>query len=155
MSTTVHLLAGKRPDGQLVYEDVKAENAGDGCYRLLQSPVFARGAAKGDTIRVLVAGRFEVENYGGKLAIRLFSKADIALIHGRVLQLGKVIELEAEQQTDRFAVYAVEVKQGFDAIEKCFNEALQGFNDAQWQYANVYEEDGQTPLNWWHDFLAK
>ena len=49
----------------------------------------------------------------------------------------------------------MEVNKGFDAIEKCFNDGSQGFEDVLWQYANVYEEDGQTPLNWWHDFFRQ
>ncbi len=42
-ATVIHLLAGQSPDGELIFEDVPADNIGDGCHRLLQSPVFAEG----------------------------------------------------------------------------------------------------------------
>ena len=36
------------------------------------------------------------------------------------------------------------------------NKALKDKEDAVWVYANVYDPmDGETPLNWWHDYLAK
>ena len=72
--TTIHLLAGQRPDGELVFEQVRAQDIGDGCYKLLTSPVFAKGAAKQDIIRMMAAGKFEVEQYNGNLCVRVMSK---------------------------------------------------------------------------------
>ncbi len=152
----MHLLAGQKPDGELIYEDVKAINKGDGCYELLASPVFCRGAAKGDLIRTLVAGRFEVEQHGGNLCVRVFAKDGLDILATRLMQAGKTIDAEIDVQTDRFLVVNVPVKSGFDAIEKVFNQLIDGREDALWLYANVYDPmDGETPLNWWHDYLAK
>ena len=52
-SDIIHLLAGQRKEGDFVYEDVRAQALGDGCYRLLNSPVFVKGAVKGDVVAEL------------------------------------------------------------------------------------------------------
>lgn len=154
--TTIHLLAGQRQDGELVYEDIQAEAIGDGCYTLLQSPVFARGAARGDVVRLLSAGQYQVEQHNGNLCVRVFGRDSLATISQRLQALLQPLQAELDFQNERVLVYSVPVQAGFDKIEAAFNEALKGDNGAVWLYANVYDPvDGETPLNWWHDFLAK
>lgn len=154
-STSIHLLAGQRPDGQLIYEEVFAKNLGDSCYQLTTSPVFARGAAKNDVIRMMPAGRFEVEQYHGNLCVRVLARADIDVIRQRLDAPLNVLGAELDYQNERTLVYSVPVKAGFEKIEAVLNQAIQGV-DAVWLYANVYDPlDGETPLNWWHDFLAQ
>jgi hypothetical protein len=154
---TIHLVAGIRPDGELVYEQVHAEAIGDECYRLLTSPLFAKGCAKGDVIRMMAAGSFEVEQHGGNLCIRVLARDNVGIIKQRLAAELKNLPHELDFENERSLVYSIGVNQGFENIEKAFNTALQDQNDnALWLYANVYDpQDGQTPLNWWHDFLAK
>lgn len=155
-TTVIHLLAGQRPDGQLIFEDVQAENAGDGCYRLLASPLFARGAAKGDLLRLQAAGRFDVEQYGGNLCIRVLAKHDIDRIRSELQAELPSLGGELEYHNARMLALCVPVATGFSVIEAALNKVLQGNDQALWQYANVYDPvDGETPLNWWHDFLAR
>ena len=155
-STVIHLLAGQRKDGEFVYEDIRADAVGDGCYRLQHSPLFARGAVKGDIVRTFAAGQFEVEAHGGNLGIRVMARDDAAVIKQRLEPYLKDLKADLDYENQRSLVYNIHIEHGFDAIEKAFNEALQGRDDAVWLYANVYDPvDGETPLNWWHDFLAK
>lgn len=153
--TTIHLLAGQRPDGQLVFEQVKAKNMGDSCYELLVPPLFARGAAKGDVIRLFAAGRFAVEQHNGNLSVRVLAKEGLDEIKRRLESPLSALEAELDFENDRTLVYSIHIAAGFDRIEAAFNQALQGRDDAMWLYANVYDADGETPLNWWHDYLAK
>lgn len=155
--TVIHLLAGQRPDGQLIFEQVSAEALGDACYRLLVSPAFARGAARLDTIRLLAAGRFEVEQHGGNLCVRVFARRDIGTIATALLAALQPLGGAQDYQNDRMAVFSVPVAAGFSVIEEALGKVLQPYgDDAQWLYANVYDPaDGETPLNWWHDFLAR
>lgn len=154
-TTSIHLLAGQRPDGELIYEEVFALDMGDSCYQLTTSPVFARGAAKNDVIRMYPAGRFEVEQYNGNLCVRVLAKADIGIIRQRLQAPLAALEAELDYQNERALVYSIPVKAGFEPIEAALNQALQGA-EAVWLYANVYDPiDGETPLNWWHDFLAQ
>ena len=153
---SVHLMAGQRPDGQLIFEKVFANNIGDGCYQLTTSPVFARGAAKNDVIRLLTAGRFEVEQHNGNLCVRVLAKHNIALIQQRLAPLLKPLDAELDYQNERTLVYSINVKMGFDAIEEAMNEVITDSHQAMWLYANVYDPlDGETPLNWWHDYLVQ
>lgn len=152
----IHLLAGQRRDGEFVYEDIRADAVGDGCYRLLHTPVFARGAVKSDVVRTFAAGQFEVETHGGFLGIRVMTKNDAAVIKQRLQPLLKDLNADLDYENERTLIYNIHIEKGFDAIEKAFNEAMQGRDDAVWLYSNVYDPvDGETPLNWWHDFLAK
>lgn len=153
----IHLLAGQRPDGQLIYEPVMAKVLGDDCYQLLASPAFARGAARLDTIRLLNAGSFAVEIHGGNLCIRVFAKRNIERIADNITAQFKAHQGQLDFSNERVLVYSIPVAAGFSVIEEILNKALTDYgDDAQWFYANVYDPaDGQTPLNWWHDFLAK
>ena len=155
-SDIIHLLAGQRKEGDFVYEDIRAESVGDGCYRLLNSPVFVKGAVKGDIVRTFAAGQFEVETHGGNLGVRVMARDDVSVIKQRLEPLLKPLKAELDFENQRSLVYNIRIEQGFDAVEKAFSEALQGRDDAMWLYANVYDPvDGETPLNWWHDYLAK
>ena len=156
-ASSVHLLAGQRPDGDLIFEDVPAKAVGDSCYQLLQSPAFARGCAKDDVIRLLAAGRFEVEQHNGNLCVRVLARENIDVLKQRLSAPLKALDAQLDLENQRTLVYSIPVQSGFTAVEKAFNEALQGYDDnAIWLYANVYDPmDGETPLNWWHDFLAK
>jgi hypothetical protein len=154
-TSTIHLLAGQRPDGQLIYEDVHAKSVGDNCYELITSPIFARGAAKNDVIRMLPAGRFTVEQHNGNLCIRIMAKNAIESIRQRLEAPLAALGAELDYQNERTLVYSISVKAGFQPIEAVLNEAIQQ-QDAMWMYANVYDPiDGETPLNWWHDYLAQ
>lgn len=151
----IHLLAGRRQDGEFIYEDLKAKPIGDNCYLLSHSPLFARGAVKGDVVRMFSAGQFEVEKHGGNLCVRVLARADIGVIKQRLEAPLKALEADLDVENERALVYNIHVKQGFDKIEAAFTQAMQGRDDAMWLYANVYDPvDGETPLNWWHDFLA-
>lgn len=154
--TIIHLLAGQRSDGQLIFEPVLAKPIGDDCYQLLTSPAFARGAARQDTVRLLNAGRFAVETHGGNLCLRIFAKRDIEIVKQLLSEKLKAQGIQLDFGNERMLVFSIPVAAGFSVIEEHIQQALSPYgDDAYWLYANVYDTDGQTPLNWWHDFLAK
>ena len=157
MSETIHLLAGQKPDGQLIFEQVRATPLGDDCYELLTSPLFARGAAKGDTVRLLNAGNFAVERRSGNLCVRVMAKQAIDEIRTLLEAELKPLKAELDYHNERILVYSIPVTAGFEAVETAFNRVLQERSGhAMWLYANVYDpQDGETPLNWWQDFLLK
>jgi hypothetical protein len=152
----IPLLAGQRPDGELVFEQVSVQALSEAnSYRLLLSPAFSKGLAKGDEIRLLPAGRFEMIQHSGNLCVRVFAKtaiAEIARHHARV-----ITELEGslDIQNERMLVYCIPVSKGFTRIEEVFNGLVEGRPDATWIYGNVYDPaDGTTALNWWQPFLS-
>src|SRR5690606_14884918 len=122
--------------------------------RLVQSPAFVKGPARGDLIRVnRENGEFDLRRHSGNLCIRVFSRGDIRLLDATITpeieKLGGQLDLE----TPRLLVYSIHVSCGFTAIEAVLNAHMSP--DSAWFYCNVYEEhEGVTPLNWWQSILA-
>lgn len=144
------LLAGQRPDGQLIYEDVRVQALAQAeHYVVLQSPAFCQGMVKGDEICRLAAGRFDVTKHAGKILVRVFSKLDMQPLVERINQGFASLEGQLEQQTPRMAVFNLPVSAGFSAIEQVLDETMAGQDDCAWFYGNVYSPEDGSPLNWW------
>jgi hypothetical protein len=140
--------AGTRGDGQSVYERLPAEQLGDNVYRLLRSPAFAPGIARGDTVRLHDDGTCEVIEHSGLLVIRLFARAGISAMAATLGPALNSFDGEIEHEDGRMLVFSVPVGAGFGAIEAVMTQLLEGRNDAAWRYGNVYDDTGE-PLNWW------
>ncbi len=150
----IELFAGHNPQGQPVVERIPVEiNEQNEC-RLVHSPAFVKGLARGDLIRVnRDNGTFELRQHSGNLCIRVFSRSDTRLLDEAITpeleKLGGQLDLE----TPRLLVYSIHVSCGFSAIEALLNPRMS--HDSAWFYGNVYDpQDGVTPLNWWHSILA-
>lgn len=140
--------AGTRGDGQSVYERLPAEQLGDDLYRLLRSPAFAPGIARGDTVKLREGGVCDVVERSGLLVIRLFARAGISAMAATLGPALNSFEGEIEHEDERMLVFSVPVAAGFVAIEAVMAQLLEGRNDAAWRYGNVYDDAGE-PLNWW------
>ncbi len=149
----IKLFAGQSPDGQKVMESVPAENLGEGRYRLLQSPAFARDLARGDKIALAADGRPVLEQRSGNLCVRVISREGLDHLEQKLTSKLEKLGGALDINTSRILVYSIHVSCGFDDIEKILSEAMSG-SDATWLYGNVYDPaDGETPLNWWQDIL--
>jgi hypothetical protein len=157
MQVTLPLLAGLRPDGQAVIENVPAKKLNDQhWYELESTPAFVKDIARGDVITVnpAKAGDFSLQTRGGNLAIRVLAKTSLASIRdaltGELEKLGGQLDIDSE----RILVYSIHVSCGFQAIEQILDKYLSGREDCTWYYGNVYDpNDGETPLNWWTEIL--
>jgi hypothetical protein len=145
------LLAGQRPDGQLIYEELPVRPLAEAdAFELLRSPAFCKGIAKGDYLRRLPAGRFEIIKQGGNLAIRIIAKQGIERLAELVASSVKAINGSLDEQTERMLMVSIPVSAGFDVIEAMMSDLLASVDDSTWFYGNVYDAmDGETPLNWW------
>jgi hypothetical protein len=156
MQVTLPLLAGLRPDGQAVIENVPAKKLNDQhWYELESTPAFVKDVARGDVVTVnpQTPGDFTLQTRGGNLAIRVLAKDSIVSIRdaltGELEKLGGQLDIDSE----RILVYSIHVSCGFQAIEQILNKFVSGEN-RYWYYGNVYDaNDGETPLNWWTDIL--
>jgi len=140
--------AGTRGDGQSVYERLPAESLGDGVYRLLRSPAFAPGIARGDSVKLLEGGGYDVVEHSGLLVIRLFARAGISAMAATLGPALNSFDGEIEHEDERMLVFSVPVVAGFNAIEAVMTQLLEGHGDAAWRYGNVYDDEGE-PLSWW------
>ena len=151
------LLAGIHPNGQPVLEKVRAlAQSSSNTYRLLQSPLFATGAACGDLIEMLNnnPGRFRVRERSGQLAVRVLCRDDIAAIAEELTPAVEKLGGTLDVQMPRALVYSIHVAIGFSEIESVFDATLSASNVAQWSYGNVYETETGAPLNWWLGMLG-
>lgn len=159
-SVELNLLAGFHPNGQPVLEKVMAApqssaKAGGSVFRLLHSPLFVAGAARGDLIELLNnnPGRFRVRGRSGQLAVRVLCRDDIAALADELTPAIEKLDGVLDVQTPRALVYSIHVAVGFAEIERVLDAAVSTFGAAQWSYGNVYDAETGAPLNWWESLL--
>jgi hypothetical protein len=152
--TILPVLAGQRPDGQLIYEElaVSALETRDH-YLVLRSPSFCQGTAKGDVIERLPGGRFEVVKRSGNLAIRVIAKENLSRIADQLVAVFERYQGTLDVQSERMLVLSVPVAAGFEAIESAMSDVLGSYENNHWVYGNVYDVQDGSPLNWWQEFL--
>lgn len=161
----IELFAGLQPSGVPVVERLGVKVLEDNSCQLVQSPVFIKGIASGDIIRLEAKDKveqssqalyrhFSLVRRSGNLCIRVYSRDDIVALSDELTPTLEKLGGELDKEGERFLIFSIHVSCGFEAIEKALNGAMEKFSNSQWLYGNVYDpEDGQTPLNWWQEFL--
>lgn len=150
----IELFAGHDPAGQPFVEKLQVDMDDKQQGRLISSPAFVKGLARGDLIRFdSQTQQCEIIQRSGNLCIRVISKDNIAplaeAITAELEKLGGQLDIE----TPRLLVYSIHVSCGFKAIEEILGRYVRS-PQSIWLYGNVYDpQDGETPLNWWLDIL--
>lgn len=160
--TTVDLIAGRHPNGELIIEKVLANPQQEAnSFQILKSPMFVRGIARADIIQSVSKprGAFKVLQHGGNLCVRVFSKSLFTEPPLEALEQKLSAEIEKlggdlDIREAKALVYSIHVSCGFDAIEKLLDETLAGRDDVVWFYGNVYDPETGEPLDWWQPILA-
>lgn len=152
MRTTIELEAGRRSNGEPVFEAVLVEPVGGDLHRLVASPTLVLGLAAGDIIQLHGAGRFDVKTRGGNLAVCVYGDhAHADEVAADVWTLGGVLDGRAPGAT----VFTIPVTAGFESVERVFNELTERHPEIEWYFGNVYDTtDGVTPLGWWEHFTG-
>ncbi len=150
------LLAGRRPDGQMVVERVPAlPDEGEAQqYRLLQGGMFVPGIASGDRIRLSSRqpGQFRVLQRSGHLCVRVMCREGVDAIEEQLLPPWERLGGWLEVKSPRALLLGIHVAVGFAEIEALLQRALPA--SAGWSYGNVYAADSGEPLGWWNEMLA-
>jgi hypothetical protein len=154
-SITITLLAGTRPDGQPVVEQLPAlaaEQANQ--VWLLQSPLFTPGCARGDRIELLAnnPGRFRLHERSGQLALRVFAREAIDVLAEELTPAIELLGGVLDVQSPRALVYSIHVAVGFQEIEGVVEPLVQRAGGV-WNYGNVYDPESGEPLEWWEELL--
>lgn len=128
-----------------------AERVAEGRFRLTGSPGLAQGAAAGDVVELREDGTFEVIERGGNLAVQVladeFDPAALAELEAALRELGGWLD----GGHTKLRVFTVPVAAaGFPAVEEALEAFLTRNADAEWHFGNVYDEDGETTLDWWN-----
>lgn len=151
----IELFAGEGADGSPVVERLQVKvNEDDSC-QLVKSPAFVKGLASGDTIKLKKEDRkaFELVKRSGNLCIRVFCRNNIIGLSDQLTPELEKLGGELDMETPRMLVFSIHVSCGFSAIEGILNRYINDKNESAWLYGNVYDSDGQTPLNWWQEIL--
>jgi hypothetical protein len=132
------------------HETLEMEELSPGFWRLLHSPAFVLGVARGDVVRVdaqLLAG-FEVHERSGFIAVSVFLPkgvgASTSSLESSVRGLGGI----PEGGPENVAVFSVPVSVGFSAIEKVFAEFSAAQSGVEWAFSNVYGHRGEVMECW-------
>jgi|SRR5690606_3703814 len=149
----IELFAGRNEQGQPVVERLPVEVNDKNECRLVRSPLFVKGLARGDLIKIdRDTGEFVIRQRSGNLCIRVFCRGDIRSLEESLTSSLEKLGGQLDLETPRALVYSIHVSCGFEAIEKALNAHMT--SESAWFYGNVYDaQDGTTPLNWWHEIL--
>lgn len=153
---TIPLLAGHRPDGQPVFENV-AVLAGDqpNRFMLRRSPLFVPGVAQGDVIDLEAQqpGLFRLVERSGQLAIRVITRDRAESLSQMLTPVVERIDGRLDVESERALVYSIHVAVGFRTIERLFDAAVSN-QVGRWSYGNVYHPESGKPLGWWESMLS-
>jgi hypothetical protein len=148
---TVELFVDWTSDRRRFFEEVPVEPLGDERYRILASPGLLDGLAAGDVFERREDGSFVVIQRSGNVAVQVWysdenlsDRVDAELLPG-VRELGGGLD----GQTEGASVLTFPLRAGFRRIERLLDEWVVSAPAARWSFANVYDEDGRTPLRWW------
>jgi hypothetical protein len=136
----------------LTYEVLEVERESSHRVRLLHSPAWVSGIARGDVLELdanELAG-FRVISRAGFVACVVAFASEEQRVEAEfstrqdVLRLGGV----CEGGPGRSLVFSLPVVAGFTEIEDFLNIVCATYPNAAWYFGNVYGTDGQV-LNWW------
>jgi hypothetical protein len=151
----LHIYAGMASDGESAVEALPVRKVDGGLYELLASPGLALNMARGDIIRWKSAqAPAEIVRRGGNICVHIYAAVLLPDSQRKQIEQAFLRALPAgamDGQTYRNMVFTVPVQAGFPAIERFFAGVVEQYPHVGWFYANVYGEDGVTPLNWWLD----
>lgn len=160
--TTIELIAGQHPNGELIIERVLVSpQSEDNSYLLLKSPLFVRGIARADVVQQLPQpkGAFKILRHGGNLCIRIFSKEGFTSAKHIALEQALTADIEKlggdlDIREAMALVYSIHVSCGFSEIEKLLNDKTANEEGVVWYYGNVYDPETGEPLDWWQSILS-
>jgi hypothetical protein len=138
--------------GSTAREEIPVERTGTaaGRYRALTTPGLAQGFAADDVVEVDDEGIVTVVERAGNVGVQFLAaqhdhKAVIALVD-EAERLGGWLDAS----TRSVVAISIPARAGFSVIEALAHGYLERAGaGVEWFYANVYQEDGETPLGWW------
>jgi hypothetical protein len=146
----VHLIIGRQSDGKPAFEPVHAVLLGESRYRIEFTPGLAYGIAAGDEIELGSDGTYAVVARSGNIAVRVLSTHSLCGNEPELTAQVETIGGRLDGSVDRALTYTIPSSVGFTAIESIFTSFTRTYPKAEWEYGNIYAEDG-TPLNWWQN----
>jgi len=146
--TTIDVLAGRKRDGEAVFEEVLVDYLGPSRYQIIATPGLVLGVARSDIVTWDESThRITVDQRGGYIAVQVYGSGDEA--NRLAADLEPLDAVRDGSAGDRLTVFSVPVSSGFSRLEEVLNAAQDRDSELEWYYGNVYADDGITPLKWW------
>jgi hypothetical protein len=134
-------------------EQLEAEPVLPSGHRLLHSPAYVDGIARGDLIRLDPDSPrgYALLERGGYLALVLALASDEAKPGARLALDPAVNALQGacDGGPARVLVYSIHASASFPAVEQLFDAFCSANPGASWWFGNVYDPITGAPLNWW------
>ena len=148
---TVDLLAGRKPSGEPVFEEVPVEALDERRYRLLASPGLLDGLASGDVFERADDGSYAVVTRSGNLCVQVwYPHQDLhARVDAELLPEVNALGGWLDGRSPGISAFTVPVHATFARIKEIFDAWVAKLPGSGWSFANVYAADGETPLGWW------
>jgi hypothetical protein len=146
----MHILlqVGKDSTGKPVFEPVHATSSGGTRYRIEFTPGLAYGIAAGDEIELGPEGAYTVTHRAGNIAVRVYSGSAFAEEQHGLTAEAETLGGTLDGSIDKGLAYTFPLQAGFAAIEDVFKRFAASHPDCEWEYGNIFADDG-APLNWW------
>jgi len=139
--------------GRADQEELAVRTLGNGRYRLEVPPAMTLGLAVADVFEIdQDTRRPVVKQRSGNLTVWLYP-ADATEAARWLTTAAEDLggRLDGAALADRVFIFTLPVDATFPAIERIFNQFVHDHPGSEWLYANVYDNDGVTPLEWWTD----
>lgn len=147
----LRLNAGRKSSGEPVIERVLADRLSDGSYQVAATPAFVLGIAAGDRLKV-DGNSYTIVERGRNIAVQVYTaSAPLEAVRDLVTLMERQVGARLDSEVADLRVFTVPIGATFAAVEAIVNEFAKQHRGSEWYYANVYEDDGVTPLNWWED----
>jgi hypothetical protein len=137
--------------GRAEQEELAVATLADGRYRSEVPPAMTVGLAVGDVFEIDPATfRPIVVERSGNLTVWLYlaeSTEAVRDLAAASQELGGTAEGAA--LANRVFIFTIPIAATFPVIERLFNRFVDQHPGSEWMFANVFAEDGVTPLGWW------
>jgi hypothetical protein len=137
--------------GRTEQEELAVRTLGNGRYRLEVPSAMTLGLAVGDVFKIDdETRRPSVEERSGNVTVWLYP-AEATEAAQRLTTAAEDLggRLDGAALADRVFIFTLPVNATFPAIERLFNQFVDDHPGSEWLFANVYDDDGVTPLSWW------
>ena len=151
----IDIFAGLTANNEAVVEQVKAIKREVDSYELISSPGLALNLAKGDWVKNMPASSpAKITKRGGRVCIHIYFNGDQRFSDEEIVNIDVgLMKISASMDGLNLhgGSFSIPAIVGFTAIETYFNQLEKDMHGV-WYYANIYQGDGITPLNWWLDY---
>jgi len=142
----VHVLVDP---GVMSREEIPVERTAAGYCRALTTPGLAQGFAADNVIEVDDQGTVSIVERAGNVGLQFLAEHHDEMAVTALADEAEKLGGWLDAATRSVVAISIPARTGFPAIEALAHRyAARAGAGVEWYYANVYRDDGETPLGW-------